>query len=273
MKKKGDTKPYDTRAKRLLSPAIPALLRLLGRLDRPDEWKAEPNEKPLVTHRHADFILKNSRTGDYIQVEFQTQNDSHILRRLFLYAAPYYHLHGVIPYQYVLHLGKKPARQPPVFNNGQYRVAIEIIDLKRIPAESLLDEPYPEIVVLALLCAHESPERLVEEILARLKAMVLDSEELRDYLSIMATLGNLRDLNSMIQQKSIRMGLHLDYTKTFIYDEGKAEGKAEGVYETTAVFVDALYADGERDISRIARLARLSEADVRAILEQNGKPT
>jgi predicted transposase YdaD len=286
-----DATPYDTRTKQLLAPAIPVLLPvLLNRKNaNPEDWVTLPNEQTLSIHKRADFVIHNPKTNELIQIELQTYAESNLLERCFVYAAPYMAEYQTIPYQYILHLGKTPATYRTKFRNKWHTFRIHVIDMKRQRAEQFLRTNIPEAVVLAILCAYKSPERLVEEILARLRDLTVDKNELADYISILDTLGELRDLNTIIQEKSKHMALQFDKTKTFLFREGlevgkaegRAEGKAEGIAEGKAEgkaegiaegrdeqlieIVQEMYNDGD-SLAKIARICHLTEDRVRQIL-------
>ena len=280
-----DGTPFDTRTKLLLKPAIPTLLRLLLRdemalalSEDAFEWVALPNEEPLVLHRHADFVVCHRPTGVHIQIELQTRADRQLLRRCYVYAAPYFFYLGILPRQYVLHLGSDPANYPTIFDDGWHRFEIKVIDLKQIPAGPLLASDIPEVVAFAVLCAAESPEQLVDAIFARLKALVLDPERLGDYISIVDTLGDLRDLQSILEEKHKDMSLHFDITRTVLYRkgeargeakgkaEGEAKGKAEGEAKAQKMLVQAMRDKGGLSPAEIVRVTGLTEAQVRALL-------
>jgi predicted transposase/invertase (TIGR01784 family) len=283
-----DATPYDTRTKQLLANAIPVLLHTLLQMESadPQDWITLPNEQPLNVHKRADFVIRNPKTNQLIQIELQTYAESNLLERCFVYAAPYVAEYQVIPHQYILHLGKTPANYRTRFQDDWHTFRIEVIDIKRFPADEFLATDIPEAVILAILCASESPERLVEAILERLRALTLDKNRLADYISILDTLGELRDLNTLIKEKAKHMALQFDKTKTFLFQEGKAEGKEEGKEigiqigkeegieigkavgrdETLIEIVREMYADG-LPIPKIAKICHLSEQQVREILE------
>jgi len=274
-----DHTPYDTRTKLLLANAIPVLLRVLLRLEETDalEWVALPNEEPLTIHKRADFVIRNRTDNQLIQIELQTHADKDMLERCFVYAAPYMATYKTIPYQYILHLGQEPATYRTEFSNDWHTFRIEVIDLKQIPAEELLQSDLPEAVVMAILCASDSPEQLVEDIFERLRALVLDNNKLADYISIADTLSALRNMNDLIKNKRKHMALQLDITKSSIYQEGveegiakgkaegKTEGKAEGRDETLLEIIREMHADGD-PIAKIARICHLTEEKVRQML-------
>jgi predicted transposase YdaD len=276
-----DSTPFDTRTKELLGKAIPTLLRLLIHIEPSDplEWIAEPNENPLTIHRRADFVVRNLKTGQFLQVELQSQASNDLLKRCVVYGTPYFFHFGIFPNQYVLHLGSDRANYDPVeYQDGWHSYRIEVIDMKELPADDFLHTDVPEVVVLAILCAAESPEHLVEEILIRLRELVLDTERLADYISILDTLGGLRDLNHIIKDKSNHMALHFDKTKTFLFNDGKIEGKAEGIQEglekgiqqgeekKLIELVQEMYAEGDMTLAKIARVCHITEDRVREIL-------
>ena len=288
-----DSTPFDTRTKELLGKAIPTLLRLLIHIEPSDplEWVAEPNENPLTIHRRADFVVRNLKTGQFLQVELQSQASHDLLKRCVVYGTPYFFHFGIFPNQYVLHLGNDRANYDPTeYQDGWHSYRIEVIDMKQLPADDFLHTDIPEVVVLAILCASESSERLVEEILIRLRELVLDMERLGDYISILDTLGGLRDLNQIIKDKANHMALHFDKTKTFLFNDGKVEGllegeargkqlgKAEGIQEglekgiqqgeekKLVELVHEMYADGDMTLAKIARLCHITEGRVREIL-------
>jgi predicted transposase YdaD len=262
-----DRTPYDTRTKLLLANAIPVLLRVLLRLEQTEalEWVTLPNEEPLTIHKRADFVIRNRTDNRLIQVELQTHPDKDMLERCFVYAAPYMARYKTIPYQYVLHLGKEPADYRTEFSNDWHTFRIEVIDLKQVPAEDLLESDLPEAVVMAILCASESPERLVEDIFKRLRELVLDNNRLADYISIADTLSTLRDLNDLIKNKRKHMALQLDITKSSVYQEGVEEGIAKGRDETLLEIIREMHADGD-SIAKIARICHLTEDRVKEIL-------
>jgi len=279
-----DATPFDTRTKQLLTNGIPVLLRLLLHMEpgEPLEWVTKPNEEPLVVHKRADFVVRNLKTNHLLQVEIQTQSSPDLLRRCFVYASPYVFYYDTIPHQYILHLGRDRANYPTCYEDGWHSYRIEVIDLKQIPAEDFLHTDTPEVVVLAVLCAAESKERLVEEILMRLRELVLDTERLADYISILDTLGELRDLNQIIKDKANHMALHFDKTKTFLFNDGvavgeergKQLGKAEGIQEGIAQgedkklveLVREMYAEGDMTLAKIAKICHITEDRVREIL-------
>ena len=263
-----DTTPFDVRIKLLFQGGVDALLAVFNiETQDPVEWLSLPTNKPLVINRQADFVVRNKRTGEIIQIEFQTAASKDLLQRCFIYACPYFEAFGVIPYQYILHLGKDAANYPKLVEDKMHRYEIEVIDLKAIPADYLLRSEAPQVVVLAVLCATESPDALIDEILERLKAMMLDADRLADCISILDTLGELRDYDQLIKEKTKRMSFHFNIQNTFIYKEGREEGEHRKLVE----LVHAMHEDGD-GLEKIARITHLTAAEVQAILKhkQNG---
>lgn len=274
-----DSTPYDTRTKQMLARAIPVWLPLLLGTDQadPHEWITLPNEQPLNVHKRADFVIRNPRTNELIQVELQTYAEPNLLERCFVYAAPYMAEYQAIPYQYILHLGKTPANYRTTYESRWHTFRIEVIDLKQIPADRFLRTEIPEAVIFAILCASESSEDLVAAILHRLGELTLDKNRLADYISILDTLGELRDLNTIIKEKAKHMALQFDKTKTFLFREGieigKAEGKAEGITEGIVAgrdqqlieIVREMHRDGD-SLAKIARICHITEDQAQEIL-------
>ena len=268
-----DTTKFDVRIKLLFQNAVETFKQVFDIESDPVEWVSVPTNKPLVINRSADFVVRNRRTGEIIQIEFQTAASKDLLKRCFIYAGPYFEAFNVIPYQYVLHLGKDAANYPTSVEDKMHRYEIQVIDLKAIPAEHLLRYEAPQVVVLAILCATESPGTLIEEILERLKVLVLDNELRADYISLLTTFGELRDYNQLIKEKTEHMSFHFNIENTYLYkegkekgkEEGKAEGKEEGRHDALIELMRAMHRDGD-SLEKIARITHLTEAEVRAVL-------
>ncbi|HEX4946639.1 MAG TPA: hypothetical protein VFZ34_08255 [Blastocatellia bacterium] len=183
---------YDITVKELLQAAPPKLLELvLGA--KPAEILTV--ELPKVRPRRPDFVARTIR-DEIKHLEVQSDNDEDMEWRMLEYYPLLRKLFGRSPIQCVLYLGQKPLKMAGYIDEPNLQFRYEVIDLRDLDAEVLLQSPSVDDRIMAILC-HANDERLkVRRILKSLRP--LPAKIQGDKITQLLILSRLRGLTDMI---------------------------------------------------------------------------
>ena len=85
--------------------------------------------------------------------------------------------------QYVIYVGKAPMDMPSALVYDRLQFTYPLIDMRSVPATSFLSSDKPVEIILAVLCAYQNQDLLVEKILQRLKNTVVEGLRLSKYVN------------------------------------------------------------------------------------------
>ena len=128
----------------------------------------------LRLNQRADMVVR-VENGSLHHVEFQTSNESGFALRMLEYYAWLVRVHRDHVVQTVLYLGREPLRMPHVWTSPSMDFRFDMVNLRELDAEALLESDDWADNALALLAKGE-PARVLEVVLPRLRAMRKDDQ-------------------------------------------------------------------------------------------------
>ncbi|MEC4804630.1 MAG: Rpn family recombination-promoting nuclease/putative transposase [Jaaginema sp. PMC 1079.18] len=213
---------------------------------------------PLDANSHRPFYL--------IEVQFQSDETFYyrLLGELFLYLKQY---NSSLPWQVVVIYPTRSCERIP---SEQIMGILSLDWVTRIYLDELDEEANSRLGVGIVKLIVESEAEAVTQ--AR-RLIVLTKEQLRDRDSQNALIDLIETIIIYkLPQKSweeIKAMLGLDELKnTRVYQDGRAEGRQEGRQEAKTEMIIAFFQQG-LSISQIAKAAKLSVAEVQAILDNS----
>jgi hypothetical protein len=193
-----------------------------------------PTEQPQVFNHRADLV---ARTEDGIvhHLEFQAKNENVFPRRMLGYYVYYEGVYGEHVVQTVLYIGREPLRMPDFYVTPCLQFRYTIVNLRELDAEPLLESPDWVDNVLALL-AKGSPERVLEIVLPRIRAMQGEEQELA--AGTLTLLSGILGMEETLNERLREIGM-IDVMENKILgpailkglEQGRQEGRQEGLQE------------------------------------------
>ncbi|MBF0537039.1 MAG: hypothetical protein HQL03_02170 [Nitrospirae bacterium] len=152
---------------------------------------------PDVAVRYVDIAFETASGGNIVQIEMQSTNDNNMLGSMFLYAGFIYNQHRKLPVQIVLYIGNKPLNMESSMESGLIRYAYQLIDIRTIDGNQLIDSDNPDDNVLAILCKIDDVGATIKKILDKLYQ--LSPRERENYIRKLLYLSGLRNLTSKVR--------------------------------------------------------------------------
>ena len=197
-----------------------------------------PETLSYTVGREADAIMKVIENGTemILHVEFQSNNDPHMIARMLQYYALLYKTYLMPVVQCVIYLGEEEMKMENVLNNSPagFVFTYHLIDIKKTGYSRFLASASPEEVILAILAGKENDkdEVIINKIFLKLQELLPTSDLLLiqkiKQLEVLALLRNTRDL--IIKQEQ-NMALVIDITKDKLYQKGEEMGIEKGKRE------------------------------------------
>jgi predicted transposase YdaD len=184
---------YDTVLKALLQSPQNTIFEKITNA-KIDHWLNV--EFPEVQQTRVDMlgVAQNRRL---IGLELQSTNDMNLPLRMAEYALRTYRLYGEFPDQYVLYVGEAEMRMPSELAGPRFACRYQILDIRSIDEESLLNSPFAGDNILAILTNNRDRRQTIQRILQRIAT--LDTERLGDAFQKLTILAGLRKLGDTIK--------------------------------------------------------------------------
>jgi len=194
-----------------------------------DNMELIDKEFTRIEKRDADLVFKN---GDQIvHIEIQNNNHAQMPQRMLRYLSDIlFEYEALEVKQYLLYIGQKPCNMPHSIHKQDLDYKYDIIDMRNIPCEALLQSNDPSAVALSILCDFEGKDKqtVVNTILLRLKELSNESEY-PNFLKILNIYSTNRNLENEVE-KGVQM-LTVDIEKTPFYKIGERKGIERGLQD------------------------------------------
>jgi hypothetical protein len=220
---------FDITLKALLQKAPRQLLQILVN-SQPQEVLTV--EYPSVKDRRPDLVVRLTDKRLY-HLELQTTNDTTMPHRMLEYFSLILNIYQQEPFQQVLYVGKQTVKMSNRLTLNKLQFEYEIIDIRKIDCQPLLDSPNIEDNLLAILCHIEGKEReVIQQILYRIAQVT--TKERRDFWGQLLILTGLRNIHiqQLVQQEGQKMPITVDMGATIwgkeLFNRGKMDGIQEG---------------------------------------------
>ena len=271
---------YDKIIKENIEEIMLPLARKVLNLPEPAGIVEIPDDLQYTIERKPDFlklITDADGKGLYIlQLEFQTRDESDMLARMLFYAAQLYGKYKLPVKQYVFYIGPRPARMRRELRQEDLSFQFHVRSIIDVAYYEFLQTSKPEEMVLAILGNRgtDTPEKVVSQILAALKATVTDDLALGRFLRQLEVLSKLRNIQNEVIKQIEAMSIIYDLETDIRYLQGKQKGAEEaltsglirglqeGRQETKREDVRGLLRLGVLSIDQIATALSVSSAFV-----------
>jgi predicted transposase YdaD len=188
-------------------------------------------ELPTVQNLRID-LLGETADRELMQIEVQSTNDSGIPFRMLEYLVIVTRIHGRVPKQILLYVGRRPLHMASQFQWAGGVARFTLIDIREIDGEPLLASPEPSDNVLGILARLENHRAALRGIIEKLSR--LQREEAEFYFQALLVLAGLRGLEVAVQEEARNM-LSIDLSENKVlgpaYQRGLQEGREEGRQE------------------------------------------
>jgi hypothetical protein len=210
-------------------------------------------ELPQVTIRRVD-MLGASPDGELVAIEFQSRNEKRFPFRLGEYAFGLARLHGHVPCQIVLYVGRAGMNMKP---------SDSLIDIRDLDGEALLASPNLSDNLIAILTKLGGEKRTVARILSRITAGPVEMRE--QAVAELMILACLRGLEGQVQREVKRMPIAESIMDSPVLGpmirKSLAQSRAEGNLEILMALMERRFGVIPHDVRE--RMAGLSSKQLR----------
>lgn len=190
---------YDIALKKVLTQRAGGVLgRVTGR--QITRWRN--SELPEVRSRRAD-LLGETLDQTLLHVELQSTNDPRMAVRMLEYAISIQSAFERFPEQLVLYVGEAPLRMTSRIDLPGLSFECRIVDVRELDGEELLQSPYLEDNIMALLARLTDRVGTVRRILRRI--MQSDPAQRSDAIAELIILAGLRSLATVVEREIEQM--------------------------------------------------------------------
>jgi predicted transposase YdaD len=216
---------YDTVLKALLQASAHfALEQISG--SKVIRWL--PIELPKVQNLRMD-LLGEFANGQLIHFELQSLHDALMLLRMAEYMLHVWRIYGRFPRQIVLYVGDAPLRMVTEVKAPAFSFSYELVDIRDLDAERLLESPWVSDNVLAILGKLKDPRETVRRVLRRISLLSGDARGVAfQQLSILA---GLRRLGQDVREEAKQMPILNDIMDHDIIGPAIRQGMQEGMQQ------------------------------------------
>jgi len=201
-------------------------------------------ELKRIEKREAD-IIANVENEFILHIEIQNQNDKLMPYRMLRYYNDilFATLNQNLPiFQYVIYIGKEKAKFKTKIKRDKLEFGYNLIDMKKIDCNLFLNQNKPEALILAILCdfKDKNPRNIVGFIIDKLIKYSKTIDEFRNYILMLETLSENRNLQEIIKEEEMLREVNIDKLPSFQIGLekgillGKEKGKIEGKVELLA---------------------------------------
>ena len=220
---------YDITLKVLISGAAEETLRLLGAPGPVRRWLNV--ELPRVQNQRVD-LLAEIVSGQLLHIELQGTNVADMPQRMLEYGAGIWRLQGIFPQQILLYVGNDRLRMPGGFQSGGIDFRYQVVDIRDLDGEALLESDKTSDNILALLTGIKDSMLAIRRIMGKIARLGPGKRE--DSLRKLLILCGLRGLERLYEREHKNMPVDLDIMDHKILGPAIRKGIAEGVEQGMA---------------------------------------
>ncbi|KJU81480.1 hypothetical protein MBAV_006326, partial [Candidatus Magnetobacterium bavaricum] len=195
---------YDIVLKDIIKDAPRRFLKLLTGYDT---GKFIDVQFPDIQIKEVDILIELP-DEDMLQIDMQSSNDPNMLGRMYLYSGFIYNQYKKLPIQIVLYVGNKPLNMESSMEFRRIKYSYELIDIRTLDGNQLIDSDDPDDNVLAILCKLDDGHGAIKRILEKFSR--LHPNERDNYIRKLLYLSGLRNLATTVKQEVLNMPLTID---------------------------------------------------------------
>jgi predicted transposase/invertase (TIGR01784 family) len=258
---------FDKIIKEKLKNSIGGFLARILKIEY-QQFKILEPKLQYTQEREADFVVEvidNQGFKRVIHLEFQSENDTNMLRRMLLYRAFLFYHYRLAVRQYVIYMGPNELKMDNELQQNDLDYKYHLLDFKDYDYRLFLESDNPHEIVWAILGKIEPNEvstatrAIIERLQTLQKGLALSQS-----VTQIRILAELRNFKQTIEEEINKMGVFLDIKKTSIYQDGKEEGKIEGKVETTLEVATKMLQEGI-EINLVQKITGISLAELKKI--------
>ncbi len=266
-----DAQAYDKILKENMEALLPNLLTKVLKL----KYKALeeiPDDIQTTIERRPDFLKKvtpQQKGDDYIlHLEFQTKNDSKMVKRMLEYKALLHRKHELDILQYVIFIGNNPSIMETELKLYNLQFNFNLINMIDIPYQYFLNSKQPEDLVLAILAnfGSDSGSIVINKVIKHLEELNLGTLDKQKAVIQIEILSHLRNLQEEITKQLIDYLMAIDYDikKSILYKKGIEQGIEQEREEN----IKALLREELLNPQQIAKVLKVDLEKVLALAEE-----
>lgn len=210
---------------------LPLANKILGIY--PESLEEIPDDIQKTIERRPDFLKKISYSTKNIvlHIEFQKENDPEMVYRMYEYHALLLRKYKIPIQQYVFFIDIPAPTMPTTIRHENVYFFFQLYHFQDFSYRIFLESDKPEEVILAILASFENytPEKVIHEILTRLKTMPLETFRREKCVKQSEILSKLRSLQEVVVQTLEAMALTYDLKNDVRYLQGIQKGEAKGL--------------------------------------------
>lgn len=210
------------------------LLKELLRIEAVSIKPVTSRMQQTILEWEADTVLDVvTTTGEncIVHIEWQSTNDAQMAFRMARYDLLLFEMYGKEVMGLVIYVGMKKMTMKDVFFSSGIYYCCPMVDIRDISPQVFLSSDDAGEVVLAILAGREEKEKIIREILHRLRIITDgDTTLFREKVKHLEVISRLRgtQLQHQIIKEEENMPVTLDIKQDLRYKQGKKEGKKEG---------------------------------------------
>jgi hypothetical protein len=218
---------YDTVLKSLLIGSESQFLQLTASA-AVDRWVDV--ELPQTQQTRVDLLGETAENPpQLIHLELQSGNDPLMPLRMAEYSLRVYRIKKRFPRQLVLYVGLPKMRMPSELVGPNHVCRYEIIDIRSIDEQILLNSPFLSDNILAILARHGGRKETIRRILERIAKLKGDARKLA--FKKLTILAGLRKLGDTIQAEVRNMPILEDIMDHDLLGPAIRQGMKQGLQE------------------------------------------
>jgi predicted transposase YdaD len=213
----------------------------------PDRIELLDTEKQRIEDRRVDLVLRvcdaNSGETYLLHIEIQNNNDLWMpLRMLRYYTDIAFQWPGEPIRQYVIYIGQDELRMPEQLRMETLQYRYQILDMRTVDCQTLLQQDSPDALVMAILCDFKGrpAKDVVNYILQRLRTLTgADEKDYRRCVSMLEILSENRYLQATVKEVE-GMLTEVEQHKLPSYQLGMEQGLEQGLERGASAVVRSL---------------------------------
>jgi len=218
-------------------------------------------EYQRVESRRADIVVKVK--NEYIlHLELQSSYDSKMAYRMCRYWLDIREITNLPIKQYLINFSNKNMKN----YIEEFGYNFNIVNMKDIDCDTLLNTNSPDAVVLSILCDFKeyNPIDVTNKILIKLRKMLKD-DEFRKYFLILEEISGLRDLKDVVKEAEMRL-MDITFEDYPSYEIGMEKGIQKGIKKGEEIGkIKAFYELGF-DVKEISKRLNKPEEEIITII-------
>lgn len=228
---KTPNKAYDKIIKENLEAILLPLAEFLLEIQIQSTKKLAVNLQTTL-EREPDFIREVKTPSEerfILHLEFQRNDEAHMVYRMKEYEAILSRKYRIPIKQFVVYLGEGASKMVSILREQEVFRGFELLNFSSMDVEKLLEAEVPEAIILAILADfdREKPQEILQRILARLKSVSQNENQLKKYLIQLQQLSRLRNLTEETNKFIEEMPITYDFKEDYLYKKGQEEAKRD----------------------------------------------